>query len=64
MEASTSAQDAASPQATPVTLTPALIKSFNDYPWVKDRQFLVSLPFPPTQPTKQPVGLTSRNSKV
>lgn len=38
-----SPQNAAPLQATPVTLTPAVIKSFNDYPWVKDRQFLVSL---------------------
>ncbi|KAB5582709.1 hypothetical protein GE09DRAFT_1076099 [Coniochaeta sp. 2T2.1] len=41
METSTSPHDAAPSQPTPVT--PALIKSFNDYPWVKDRQFLQGL---------------------
>ncbi|OIW27423.1 hypothetical protein CONLIGDRAFT_633788 [Coniochaeta ligniaria NRRL 30616] len=41
METSTSPQDGAPSQPTPVT--PALIKSFNDYPWVKDRQFLQGL---------------------
>jgi hypothetical protein len=41
MEPSTTPHMEASSQ--PATLTPALIKSFNDYPWVKDRQFLVSL---------------------
>lgn len=49
MEMDTANQEAGPSQASePTPVTPALIKSFNDYPWVKDRQFLVSSP--PTRP--------------
>lgn len=38
MDSSTSLQ--------PTPITPSLINSFNNYPWTKDRQFLVSRPPP------------------